>query len=449
MSLLRSFSVRLAAIYFLLFSVSLALVLGTYQVVSINIPRDAVKDALRAESDAFASSWHGDARALARALEARAGAPAPRAGFHLLSGPRGEVVTTNLPSWPRFSDAEWHSIEADIYRDGDEDDREALVFDRRLADGSRLLVGRDVEDLDDIEEAIAAAAQHLVVATLILAILGALLMNWAIGRRLARVSNAARRVMGGDLAGRVPLDGSGDDFDRLAATLNLMLDRVESGVEAVRIVSDHVAHELRTPVTRLQASLRRAAEAGHPPAPPLAEALEEADRLQSMFDSVLRISRIESGRHAPAAGPVDLSALAADAADLYRPAAEEAGVSLDLDVASGLRVAGDRDLLFQALANVLDNAIKFTPAGGSVTVRAAREADRIALAVDDTGPGVPGKLIARLGERFFRAPAAAGRPGFGLGLSLAAAIARLHGAALRFANRDPGLVVTLSLPPAP
>ncbi|HYI40178.1 MAG TPA: ATP-binding protein [Allosphingosinicella sp.] len=445
MKLLRSFSFRLAAIYALLFSTSLALLLGTYQLVSITWPRNAVREALQSESDGFAAAFRGDRHALALQLEARAGAPAARAGFHLLADPEGRTVSTNLPSWPAFAGPRWRSIEADIYRDGDEDDHEALVLDRRLSDGSRLMIGRDVEELDDLEEAIAAAALYLVGATLILATLGALLMNWAIGRRLGAVSGAARRVMAGDLAGRVPLSGSGDEFDRLAATLNLMLDRVEAGIEAVRTASDSVAHELRTPLTRLQASLRRAASGGGG-AEAMAEALDEADRLQSLFDAVLRISRIESGRHEAQFGPVDISELVRDAAELYAPAAEENGLRLSQEVEAGLTVAGDRDLLFQAVANLVDNAIKFTPAGGEVRVGLVRDGSGVRLEVGDTGPGVPEGSMGRMAERFFRTPAAAGVAGFGLGLSLVTAIARLHGATLEFRSGAPGLEARIAFP---
>ncbi|MET1110712.1 MAG: HAMP domain-containing sensor histidine kinase [Allosphingosinicella sp.] len=446
MRLLRSFSFRLAAAYAVLFTLSLTLILATYQLVSITLPRNEVKRALTAEAESFAASYRGDLHALGRKLERRAGEAAPRAGFHLLTDVRGAVVTTNLPSWPEYESRRWVSIEADVYRDGDEDDHEALALDSRLADGSRLLVGRDVEELDDLEEAIRAAGLYLVAATLVLAALGALLMNWAIGRRLGAVSGTARQVMGGDLSRRVPISGSGDDFDRLAATLNVMLDRVEAGVEAVRTVSDSVAHELRTPVTRLQASLRRLSAGEDPPSPAVLEALDEADRLQSVFDSVLRISRIESGRHEAEFRRLDLSELIADAADLYAPAADDRHIRLDREIAPDVTVTGDRDLLFQAAANLIDNAVKFTPAGGAVTLRVRQQPETNYFEVADTGPGIAEEHRGRVGERFFRAPAAAGAAGFGLGLSLVAAIARLHGASLDFPSGGPGLTARLSLP---
>jgi signal transduction histidine kinase len=445
--LLRSFSFRLAAIYSILFTLSLAVLLGTYHFVSIAGPKDEVKDALRAEYRALAAGYSNDPPALAAALEKRAGEASPRAGFHLLSDPSGRVITTNLPSWPEYSGPRWLSIEADIYRDGDEDDHEALAIDRRQPDGSRLLIGRDVEELDDLEEAIGSAARYLLLATVFLAILGALLMNRAIGRRIEAVSGAAREVMAGDLSRRIAVTGSGDDFDRLATTLNLMLEQVEEGVAAVRRVSDSVAHELRTPLTRLQASLREMDSEGAA-GPALAAAIEEAERLQIIFDAVLRIARIESGRHAGVFQQVDLSMLLADAADLYGPEAEARGVGLISDPGSDLFVSGDPDLLFQAVSNLIDNAIKFTPANGKIAISGRGKAGSVVVEIRDSGPGIPNEMKDRVKERFFRAPGSLALPGFGLGLSVVEAVAQMHASSIEFSDAYPGTIVTWILPSA-
>jgi len=449
MRLLKSFSFRLSAIYALIFLGSVAIVLGTYQLVSITLPRQAVKAALQSEADALASAYRGDPRALVAPLERRAGEDSPRAAFHLLADRSGAVIATNLPSWPAYGGERWVSIEADIYRDGDEDDHEALALDRLLPDGTRLLMGRDVEELDDLQEAISAAALYLIAATLALVTLGAWLMNRAIGRRLAAITASAGQVMDGNLGERVPTSGSGDDFDRLADTLNLMLERVEAGVEAVRNVSDSVAHELRTPVTRLQASLRALAADDRPGSRAVADAVAEADRLQAIFDAVLRISRIESGRHAADFQKIDLAELIGDAVDLYGPAAEEKEIRLAQKVEGELRARGDRDLLIQALANLIDNAIKFAPSGSDVVVRGRRDGDGVRVEVADAGPGMDEGLARRVGERFLRGPAAQAQPGFGLGLSLARAIAELHGGAIELRPRNPGLVAGIRLPTPP
>ena len=448
MSLLHSFSFRLAATYAALFIASVALLLGTFHWVSIAAPRAQVEARLFAESNALAESYrNGDRDDLAAALERRARQPSPRAAFHLLADPEGRVVTTNLPSWPRFAGQRWVTIEADIYRDGDEDDYKAYAADRMLGDGSRLLVGRDIEDIDELAEAITDAAFYLIGGAILLALLGGLVMNRAIGRRIEAVSSAARQVIAGDLARRVEIRGSGDDFDRLAETLNLMLERIEAGVDAVRRVSDSVAHELRTPLARLQSHLQEMNATGDGEnADDLARAIDEADRLQSIFDAVLRIARIESGRHGASFAPVDMAEVLADAAELYAPAAEDRDIVLGTGLEPTLIVAGDRDLLFQAVSNLLDNAIKFTPPGGKIDVRAAKAAGEVVIDVIDTGPGIAADLIKHAGERFFRAPLAAGVPGFGLGLSLVSAVAELHNSVLSFEGGNTGLRVEWRIP---
>jgi signal transduction histidine kinase len=459
MRLLGSFSFRLALIYAGLFTLSVAILLGLFYWSSIYRPMEAVRAGLRAESQRMEAVQRerGDA-ALAQLLERRAGAAAQRRPYHALLTPAGEILTTNLPSWPEGTNEpswtdgtrqRWLRIEADIYRDGDEDDREALVLDRLLPDGTRLMVGRDINDLDDVEETILDAGIWLPPALLLLTILGGALMSRAIGRRIDTVGAAARRVMAGDLSERVPVKGTGDDLDRLGETLNAMLARIEDSVESVRRVSDSVAHELRTPLARLQADLAKLgdAPAAHRPAL-IASTAEEADRLGRMFDAVLRISRIETQRHAAEMRPLDLSALLDDAADYHAPQAEERGLAFEVRIASGLGVTGDRDLLFQAVSNLLDNAIKFTPEGDRVLLAAERAGAGVLVTIADTGPGVPAALRAKVTERFFRAPDARGVEGFGLGLALVQAVAERHGSTLAFRDGGPGLIVEWRFPQA-
>lgn len=443
MRLLRSLSFRLALLYATLFSLSVLILLGLYYWVSIIHPTDEVRAALTEESRALESvHQNGGEAALAAALARRAATPSPRSAYHTLIAADGRVVTSNLPSWPPASSSEWLRIEADVYRDGDEDDHEALVLDRRLADGSRLLIGRDVEDLDEVEEAVRDAAIWLLPTLLLLTILGSALMSRAIGRRIEAMSATALRVMDGDLSGRVPVRGGNDDFDRLGATLNSMLDRIEAALDAVRRVSESVAHELRTPLSRLRAELAELASAPADRIGPLiARAEAESERLSRMFDAVLRISRIEARRHETEMRPLALGEIIADAADYHAPQAEERRLSFETDVEPGLIVRGDRDLLFQAVSNLMDNAVKFTPEGGSVALTLRRESADVVLIVSDTGPGLANDLLPKAGERFFRAPSAAGTQGFGLGLALVRAVAQLHDSRLALANGEPGLHV--------
>jgi len=438
--LLRSLTFRLALYYAGLFTLSVLLLGALYYVIAIRAPLGAVERGLEREAPELAEVLEARGlAALAANLERRAALPAPRLAYHVLLDPAGRTVTANLPSWPREAGEEWIRVEADLPSEGDEDEHEALVKDFTLPDGSRLLIGRDIDDLDEVQEAVTDTLVWLLPAILLLSLAGGALMSRAIGRRIESVAAAARGVIAGDLTERVTLRGTGDDFDRLGETLNLMLDRIEQGMDGVRRVSDSVAHELRTPLTRLRASLAELEADGDAPA--VADAVQEAERLEAIFNAVLRIARIEAARTPRVGARVDLAAILRDAAELYLPEAEARGQSLVVEVGGGLWVEGDRDLLFQAVANLLDNAVKFSPDGGRIGVSGEASADRVRLLVEDQGPGVRPELRDRIVERFFRAPDAGGVPGAGLGLSLVAAVAALHDAPIRFAAGDPGLRV--------
>jgi len=438
--LLRSLTFRLALYYAGLFTLSVLLLGALYYVIAIRAPLESVEHGLAEEAREFAALHDREGLAvLATALERRVAEPAPRLAYHVLLDPTGRALTANLPSWPRAAGEEWIRVEADVAQEGDEDEHEALVNDRTFADGSRLLLGRDIDDLDEVQEAVTDTLVWLLPAILLLSLAGGALMSRAIGRRIEGVAAAARGVIAGDLTERVALRGTGDDFDRLGETLNLMLDRIEQGMDGMRRVSDSVAHELRTPLTRLRANLAELEGCGDGDA--VAEAVQEAERLETIFNAVLRIARIESGRTPRAGTRVDLSAILHDAAELYHPEAEARGQALEVEVQPDLWVEGDRDLLFQAVANLLDNAVKFSPEGGRIGVRIVSAGNRVRLTVEDQGAGVPNELRDRITERFFRAPQTGGVPGAGLGLSLVAAVATFHEAPIAFEPANPGLRV--------
>ncbi len=446
--LFGSLSFRLASTYVGLFAASMLLVVGTFYLIAIHLPLERTRDEVEREAKALQNSYIVDgAAALVARLDAREKAPAMRRTFHAFIDPQGRVVSANLRSWPHQPAEGWLRLEADDYFEGDEVDYEPLTLDHRFDDGARLLVGRDIEDISEVEEVLQSGALAVLAVALVVGLVGGTLMSLAIGRRIEAVSSTARRVMAGDLSQRVPIRGSRDDFDRLAETLNLMLARIEEALEAVRRVSDSVAHELRTPLTRLRADLEDLAsgdEEGRDAR--LTAAIGEADRLDRIFDGVLRIARIEAGRHDAAFGPTDLSTLLDDAVDYYRPAAEECGIALSADIQPGLSLAADRDLLFQAMANLLDNAIKYVPAGGEIALSAVAGAGAITIALADNGPGIAPEHRARVTERFYRAPIAGDVPGIGLGLSFVAAVAALHRSAIMFEDAGPGLRVRWTLP---
>ena len=436
MKLLRSLTFRLALYYAALFALSVSLLGALFYVVTIWAPLEQLRSGIAVEAEHFATLHEKGTEVLSMELERRAAEPAPRLAYHALLDPAGQTVTTNLPSWPRTAGSEWIRIEADVAFDGDEDEHEALVNDRVFSDGCRLLVGRDIDDLDELQETFTDTLIWLLPAIILLSLGGAALMSRAIGHRLESVATAAQRVIAGDLGERIPMRGTGDDFERLGETLNLMLERIEQGMDGVRRVTDSVAHELRTPLTRLRASLAALEQNSDKDA--VAEAIQEAERLETIFNAVLRIARIESTRIAGGDPSVDLSAILLDATELYQAEAETRGQRLEVDVEPDLWVAGDRDLLFQAVANLLDNAVKFSPDGGRIAVRGEAEGSGVRIIVEDEGPGVPPEFHDRITERFFRAPEAVAVQGAGLGLSLVAAVAAFHKAPLAFASTDPG-----------
>jgi signal transduction histidine kinase len=252
--------------------------------------------------------------------------------------------------------------------------------------------------------------------------------------------------MAGDLSRRIPLEGTSDDIEDLAEKLNRMLGELSNLVEGVRRVSDSIAHDLRTPLARLKTRLERLRR-GRPEEEEIGEAIEEADRLLAMFGAVLRIARIESGERGRAAfAEVDLTSIVDDVAELYRPLIEEKGSRLSLHSAPSVAVQGDRDMLFQAVANLVDNAIKHTPGGGRIEISLAPGDGGAEVVVADDGPGIPPEEREKVRERFYRVDRSRTTPGAGLGLSLVSAVAARHGGDLRLEDNHPGLRAVLVLP---
>lgn len=445
--LLRSLTLRLTLVYMALYCGSIGLMLAVTYAAGVSRPLQAVEASIRADSDGLAYLYASRGRdALIQALEQRAAAARGRLAYHVLVAPNGAVVTANLIDWPRVSGPEWRRYEFGSYATGAEEEHEAVVRELRLAGGYRLLVGLDTEDLDEREDLILEALSWGAGMTLALGLVGGLVMTYAVSQRLESINRAARAVISGDLSGRVALRGGGDDFDQLSATLNEMLARIEGLVASISRVSDNIAHELRTPLTRLRAELEElsGADDAESARPHAAAALHEADRLQAIFEALLRIARLQSGPSA-AFERVDLSALMEDVVDLHRPAADDKRQVLSSAVEADLAIAGDRDLLFQMMSNILDNAVKFTPDGGAVDVAARRAGRDVEVTVSDNGPGVPADERQRVFERFYRSEAAPA-DGFGLGLSLVAAAAARHGASVTLEDAGPGLRVRVRFP---
>jgi signal transduction histidine kinase len=332
----------------------------------------------------------------------------------------------------------------------------ANVF--RLTGGYRLIVGRDIEERRVLARVIRSAMLWGLGVMALFGIGGGFWVSRKLLARIDAVTDTTRTIMGGDLTGRLLVSGSGDELDRLSDSLNLMLDRIEQLMSGLREVSDNIAHDLKTPLSRLrnrvEAALREPyGEDSYREA--LERTIEEADALIKTFNALLSIARLEAGASGEQKEALDLGELVRDVAELYEPVAEERGIALRADAPAAVHVRADRQLLGQAIANLVDNAIKYGAAEAAaadgkakpeVWLSAGRHGDMAEIAVGDRGLGVPEQERERVLGRFVRLEASRSEPGSGLGLSLVAAVARFYGGSVRLEDNHPGLKVILSLP---
>ncbi len=446
--LLRSRTFRLAMLYAGLFAGSALLLLGFIYWSTVGYMADQADATIEADIRGLAERYREQGlEGLVQTINLRLERDPDMASVYLLTTGSYAPLAGNLSAWPEAEpDTErWLSFE---FRDPRTEDRmfQARARAFRLEGGLRLLVGRDVRELRATRQLIVRALLWGSAMMLVLAVSVGLFMSRRSQRRLEEISQTTREIIDGDLARRVPSDGSGDELDRLADSLNAMLDEIQRLMDGIRHVTDNVAHDLRTPLTRLRnrlEGLRDQLDAASPQRDVVEEGLAETDQLLATFAALLRIARLEAGGRTARFVELDLGALADDAVELYAAVAEARGQTLELKCDAPVRVVGDRDLLFQALTNLIDNAIKYTPQGGRVALEIEPDDAGITLTVADSGPGIPADAYDKVTERFFRLEQSRTTPGSGLGLSLVAAVARLHRARLRFADGRPGLRVSL------
>ena len=317
-----------------------------------------------------------------------------------------------------------------------------------LPDGRILVVGRDVTQASEFGHIILRAMAWSGAAIIASGLILAGVVSVPALRRISRMQAAAHGIIEGDFDARLPISGQADELDLLAGTVNRMLDEIQRLIFEIKSAGDTLAHDLRTPLTRLRALLYRLGQQtpeDHPHHAMIDQALDEADTLMARFQALLRVAEIESGARRAGFGAVDVGGLLGQIEDLFEPLAAERGVRLETAVDAQGEIHADPELLFEALSNLVDNAIKFTPGGGRVQVRLARSTQGQILEVVDNGPGVPSEERTAVLQRYYRSDRDRLRPGSGLGLSIVAAIARLHGFGLRLDDAGPGLRVTLTL----
>jgi signal transduction histidine kinase len=445
--LLRSFTFRLALLYTSLSLGSVVLLLGFIYWATAGYMDRQIDSTIEAEIRGLAEQYQRRGlTGLSGIIAERASRDPNGASVYLLADAAFEPIVGNLSGWPQapVTDEGWTGFRLRDWGGDRSEEHEARARTFVLRGDLHLLVGRDVRELEATRRLILDALAWGLAITAALALGVGLLMSSRVMRRIEAINQTSREIMEGDLSRRVPTLSSGDDFDRLAANLNRMLERIEQLMAAVHQVSDNIAHDLRTPLTRLRTRLEQARNGDSKQSrDEIDRAIEDAQELLVTFNALLRIARIESGSSPAAFADLDLSRLVQDIAELYEPVAAEKGQTLSMDGDGPVPARGDRDLLFQALANLVDNAIKHTPKGTEIRLSAALRERMAEVRVADTGPGIPADLREKVFQRFYRTDASRSTPGSGLGLSLVRAVADLHGARVELSDNCPGLRVTI------
>lgn len=370
---------------------------------------------------------------------------------YLLADGAFAPVAGNLKAWPiqLKGVGGWVNFSADVANPEETGPAPLRATVETLPDGDHLLVGRNVGDLHEFATKMNTALALVVSLILVLAAASSISITRRTVRRIEAINATSRAIMQRGLGERIPLHGTPDEWDQLAENLNVMLDRIEELMGEVKQVTDNVAHELRTPLTRMRGRLEKACN-GQRDADRdqslINDTIADLDGVLRMFSSLVRVSQIEAGGRAGAFRIVNLAELAGDVVELFDAAAEESHGHLILVGDKRAMVAGDRDLLFDAIANLVDNAIKHGRAAGQVTVEVVQGESGAVISVADDGPGIPANERLLVFKRFYRREPSRGTPGNGLGLSIVAAVARLHGARIEVLDNHPGLKLRLRFP---
>ena len=438
---------RLAIVYSIVFACGAAALLGAVDFAVSRVVDGSTDNLIEAEVQGLREQVMVLSRSdFIELIEQRSQDQDVRGAVYLMVDPQLRPVAGNVPAWPKVSANEGKWIQFKVSVPFGDETREHEMRAQRfpLPGGYRMLVGHDVQERQDVKNLMMRGLIAAVVLTLLLGLGGGFWMGRRILAQAGAISAVATQIMRGDLSQRLPVRKADDEINTLAREINTMLDKIEQLTLGMRTVLDSAAHDLRTPLNRLQSTAEEAMsqlEPGSPERRVLERVTSEVDHMRSTLDALLRIALAETGT--VAREPVDLSELVQSMVELYAPVSEERGIRLRSAVVPGVQVQGNRQLLAQALANLLDNAIKFTPDGGHIRVLLQAQGVGPEVIVEDSGPGIPAdKREIVLGRRV-RLDEARKFPGSGLGLSLVAAVTKLHGARLTLDDAGPGLRVSL------
>ncbi len=462
--LFRTTTFKLTLVYLTVFALFAAFLLGYFALNTRRLITEQITDTVNAEITGLSEQYRqGGIRRLVIAVDARARRPG--SSLYLVTTFNGDALAGNVTALapgilevPGWTETAYRRLdEAAGQTRPPHQEHLALVRVFQLSGGFRLLVGRDLEERERLYHIVLSAGRWSVAIVIVLGLAGGLFVTRRVLRRVDAMTETTKTIMEGDLSGRLPVAGTGDEIDRLAQNLNAMLERIEALMQGLKEVSDNIAHDLKTPLTRLRNRAEQALRSAHSDGEyraALDATIEESEGLIRTFNALLMIARAESGQARDDMNEFDAAEIAHDIGELYEPLAEEKGIELKVEAETPARLKGNRELISQALANLVDNAIKYAEspknavngAAPEIVVCALDSGDRILLTVADTGPGIPEAERSRVVERFVRLEQSRSQPGSGLGLSLASAVARLHGGELTLEDNQPGLKSIIALP---
>ena len=446
-SLLRSSAFRITLIYVLLFGLSVSIILGFVYWSTIIYKTNQTDEDINAEIQALSQVYQAKGYpGLLTLLSERIEQQRPGdTSLYLLTDNQFRPLVQNISGWPKLAKVEkgdWLVFDFGV------GDKEYSARARFVAeDRFNLLVGKSMRYLATLKALVGRALVWGLILTLVLGIFGGLMMRRTLSRRLSSINQTSREIMQGDLRKRIDTRETGDEFDELASNLNSMLDQIEHGMEGVRRVSDNIAHDLKTPLARLknkvdELKFELSGNADHEAK--IDQIVSEADGLLGTFNALLRIARIEYSEKRKSFETVDVNSILYDIQELYEPLIEERGQSLVVEIKKSMQIYADRDMLFQAFANLLDNAIKYTPEGGKIHIYSFQKKKLWNIEISDNGPGIPEKEYEKVVQRFYRIDPSRTTPGSGLGLSLVYAVLKLHKLDMTFHNNNPGLKVRVT-----
>jgi signal transduction histidine kinase len=458
--LLRTTAFKLTLVYLTIFALFAVFLLAYFAWNTRRMVTEQITQTVDAEITGLAEQYRqGGIRRLVFIVDARSRRPG--SSLYLVTAPAGETLAGNVGSLAPgiLNTSGWVETAYRRLDDPDGAEHHALVRVFQLPAGFRVLVGRDLEERERLRDVVLAAGRWSLAIVIVLGVAGGLFVTRRVLKRVDAMTETARKIMGGDLTGRLPIAGTGDELDRLAGNLNDMLERIEALMHGLKEMSDNIAHDLKTPLTRLRNRCEEALRVAEDESQyrlALEGTIEESDSLIRTFNALLMIARVESGQARDGMSDVDAAEIARGVGELYEPLADEKGIQLRVDALAAAPVHGNRELIGQALANLVDNAIKYgasdridtNGAEAEIVIKAVPDGERILLSVADAGRGIPEADRGRAVERFVRLEQSRSQPGSGLGLSLASAVARLHGGELKLEDNAPGLRSVISLPRA-